>query len=144
MAEVLRLQVDAPGRVRWVAEERGELAEGRFRVDTVHSGLSTGTDLSFVKGTNPSLHRRFDPELRIFEDVVGEGTVTPGVPLPGYPVERFGYMQVGRVVESRTPAVEAGAMVAMTYGHRTGHDADPLAERFVPLPPRKGEFWRMR
>jgi NADPH:quinone reductase-like Zn-dependent oxidoreductase len=133
VTEVRRLQVDGPGRVRWVTEDRGGLGEGRFRVETVHSGLSTGTDLSFVKGTNPALHRRFDTELRLFEDGDG-GAATPDQPPPGYPVERFGYMQVGRVVESRTPAVAPGALVAMTYGHLTGHDADPLAERFVPLP----------
>src|SRR6187401_1547364 len=43
-------------------------------------------------------------------------------------------MQVGRVVESATPAVAVGTVAAMTYGHRTGWVADPLVERFVPLP----------
>jgi threonine dehydrogenase-like Zn-dependent dehydrogenase len=37
-------------------------------------------------------------------------------------------------VESATPAVAVGAVGAMTYGHRTGWLADPVAERFVPLP----------
>lgn len=134
VAEVRRLQVDAPGLVRWVAEERGGLADGLFRVDTVYSGLSAGTDLSFVKGTNPNLNRRFDAELGLFEDVEDGYPVTRGQSPSGYPVERFGYMQVGRVVDSRTPAVEPGALVAMTYGHRTGHDAAPVSERFVPLP----------
>ena len=40
--------------------------EGQFDVETVFSGLSTGTDLSWVKGTNPALHRRWDPELGLF------------------------------------------------------------------------------
>jgi threonine dehydrogenase-like Zn-dependent dehydrogenase len=43
-------------------------------------------------------------------------------------------MEVGRVVESRTPAVAEGTLVAMAYGHRTGYVADPLVDRFVPLP----------
>lgn len=38
------------------------------------------------------------------------------------------------MVESRTPAVAVGTVAAMTYGHRTGYVADPIAERFVPLP----------
>ncbi|MEK8105108.1 zinc-binding alcohol dehydrogenase [Micromonospora sp. M12] len=38
-------------------------------------------------------------------------------------------MQVGRVVESATPAVAVGTVGAMTYGHRTGWLADPVAER---------------
>ncbi len=37
------------------------LREGQFDVETVFSGLSTGTDLSWVKGTNPALHRKWDP-----------------------------------------------------------------------------------
>jgi threonine dehydrogenase-like Zn-dependent dehydrogenase len=134
VADVRRLQVDAPGRVSWVAEERSDLAEGSFRVDTLYSGLSTGTDLSIVKGTNPMVNRRFDAELGIFEDVGDRSAATAGQTRPGYPVERFGYMQVGRVVDSRTPAVEPGGVIAMAYGHRTSHDADPRAERFVPLP----------
>jgi threonine dehydrogenase-like Zn-dependent dehydrogenase len=31
--------------------------------------------------------------------------------------------------------VAEGALVAATYGHASGHDLDPLAERFVVLPP---------
>jgi threonine dehydrogenase-like Zn-dependent dehydrogenase len=91
----------------------------------VHSGISAGTELSFVKGTNAHLTATWDVELGLF---------TPGAPPTPYPVDRLGYMEVGRVVESRTPAVAEGALVAMTYGHRTGYLADPLADRFVALP----------
>ena len=51
-----------------------------------------------------------------------------------YPVRGIGYMQVGRVVETRTRAVREGSTVAMAYGHRTGYVADPLQDRFVALP----------
>jgi len=91
----------------------------------VFSGLSTGTDLSWVKGTNPALHRRWDPELGLF---------MPGAPDVGYPIEKFGYMQVGRVTDSATPAVQQGDLVAMTYGHRSAYRADALTDRFVRLP----------
>jgi threonine dehydrogenase-like Zn-dependent dehydrogenase len=52
-----------------------------------------------------------------------------------FPLNFLGYMEVGRVVESRTPAVAVGEVVAMTYGHKTGHTADPFKELVVPLPP---------
>ena len=101
------------------------LHDGQFDVATVFSGLSTGTDLSWVKGTNPALHRRWDAELGLF---------MPGPPDVGYPVEKFGYMQVGRVTQSATPAVQAGDLVSMTYGHRSVYRADVLVDRFVTLP----------
>jgi threonine dehydrogenase-like Zn-dependent dehydrogenase len=115
-AGVVRLRDDSP---------REEIRKGQFDVDTLFSGLSTGTDLSWVKGTNPFLHCRWDPELGLF---------TPGPPDAGYPVERFGYMQVGRVTASATKAVREGDLLAMTYGHRTGYRADVLVDRFVRLP----------
>ena len=76
----------------------GALRDGQFDVETVFSGLSTGTDLSWVKGTNPALHRRWDPELGLF---------MPGAPDAGYPIDKFGYMQVGRVTDTATAAVAA-------------------------------------
>jgi threonine dehydrogenase-like Zn-dependent dehydrogenase len=99
--------------------------DGQFDVETVFSGLSTGTDLSWVKGANPALHRRWDPELGLF---------MPGAPDVGYPIDKFGYMQVGRVTNSATPAAQQGDLVAMTYGHRSAYRADALADRFVKLP----------
>ena len=89
------------------------------------SGLSTGTDLSWVKGTNPALHSRWDAELGLFRS---------GTPNAGYPVTTFGYMQVGRVTQSATDTVSTGDLVAMTYGHRSRYRADALADRFVCLP----------
>ncbi|MEE3922249.1 hypothetical protein V2I01_40080 [Micromonospora sp. BRA006-A] len=76
------------------------------------------------KGTNPYL-RHLGRRARA---VPAREASTP------YPVTRLGYMQVGRVVASRTPAVAVGEVGAMTCGHRSGWVADPLTERFVPLP----------
>src|SRR6188508_3786004 len=83
------------------------IRDGQFDVETVFSGLSTGTDLSWVKGTNPALHSRWDAELGLFR---------AGTPNAGYPVATLGYMQVGRVTESATDAVSSGDLLAMTYG----------------------------
>jgi threonine dehydrogenase-like Zn-dependent dehydrogenase len=117
--------VSGPGRVELVEQDADELREGTFRVETLYSGVSAGTELSYVKGTNPYLHVTWNTDLGLFQ---------PGAASTPYPVRRLGYMQVGRVVESATPAVEVGTVGAMTYGHRTGYLADPVAERFVPLP----------
>lgn len=117
--------VTGPGRVELVEQDAAEPRDGQFRVETLYSGISAGTELSYVKGVNPYLRLAWDAELGLFR---------PGAPSSPYPVTRLGYMQVGRVVASRTPAVPVGAVCAMAYGHRTGHVADPLAERFVPLP----------
>ena len=113
--------VTAPGRLE-IREEQVE--PGPFRVRTLFSGVSAGTELSYVKGTNPALHSTYDPALGLF------GTA----PADAWPVTRLGYMEVGRVEESSTPAVAEGTVVAMTYGHRTGWTGDPLRDRVVPLP----------
>ncbi|MGN9778392.1 zinc-binding dehydrogenase [Micromonospora sp. H33] len=117
--------VTAPGQVELVEQDRAPLAEGTFRVETLYSGVSAGTELSFVKGTNPYLNVTWNADLGLFQ---------PGDASTPYPVTRLGYMQVGRVVESATPAIAVGTVGAMTYGHRTGYVADPVKERFVPLP----------
>ncbi|MGP4056026.1 zinc-dependent alcohol dehydrogenase [Mycobacterium sp. 4D054] len=118
--------VERRGEVRLRDEPSpGPVREGQFDVQTAFSGLSTGTDLSWVKGSNPALHRRWDPELGLF---------TPGEPDAGYPIDKFGYMQVGLVTESVSPAVAPGDVVAMTYGHRSAYRADALTDRFVKVP----------
>ena len=100
-------------------------AEDEFVVQTLFTGLSAGTELSYYKGTNPYVHAAFDAELGVFRhDQRGEG----------YPVERLGYMEVGRVTESRSSRVEPGELVAMAYGHRTAYTARVGVDRFVVLP----------
>ena len=120
------IEVAGPGRVVVREEPRGPVRDGTFRVSTLFSGISAGTELSYVKGTNPFLAQRWDAALGLF---------VPGDPDGGYPVTRLGYMEVGTVTESRTTAVAEGATVAMAYGHRTGYDGDPVTDRVVPLPP---------
>jgi threonine dehydrogenase-like Zn-dependent dehydrogenase len=78
-----------------------------------------------VKGTSPFLRRRFDRRLRLFED--GESTGR-------YPVRCLGYMEVGRVRQSRSAAAPVGTTVAMAYGHRDFYRADPRSEHVVALP----------
>ncbi len=124
--QVRALVVDAPGRAALRPVPDPALADGGFRVRTLASGVSMGTELTWYRGTNPALHSSFDAALGLF---------APGRPAQGYPVERFGYMQVGLVEASRSPVVPEGARVAMTYGHRLGHTSPgTAAERAVLLP----------
>jgi hypothetical protein len=119
------LGVESAGRMAIFSYEEGPLAEGHFRVDTLYTGLSAGTELTFFKGSNPYLHASWDEQLCVFR---------PGAPSLGFPVPYLGYMEVGRVSESRTPTVAVGEVVAMSYGHKTGHTAHSLHDFFIPLP----------
>ena len=128
MSDVLTsrsLGVRAPGALEWLSVEDRPLEPGRFRVDTFFSGFSAGTELTYLKGTNPYLHASWDPAWGIFR---------AEEPAEAYPVAQLGYMEVGRVTESRTDAVADGALVAMAYGHRTGFVADAASDRFIVLP----------
>jgi threonine dehydrogenase-like Zn-dependent dehydrogenase len=113
--------VTKPGHLEIVEEDP---APGPFRARTLFSGISAGTELSYLKDTNPALHSRFDPVLGLFG----------GDPEGAYPVTRLGYMEVARVEQSHTAAVADGSIVAMTYGHRTAYTGDPVRDRVVVLP----------
>jgi threonine dehydrogenase-like Zn-dependent dehydrogenase len=102
------------------------LPVGGFRVRTLYSGLSAGTELTYFKGTNPYLHARWNAELGLFEE---------GAPSTRFPVRVMGYMEVARVTEASDGApVEPGQLVGMRYGHKTAHAADPARDVVVPLP----------
>ena len=137
--DVRVLQVRQPGEVTWVARRDGPLADGCARLDTVASGVSAGTELTFLKGTNPAA-RGYDARLGLFAPPSGEGpephpSAAPTAAAGGALVDKLGYMQVGLVVASRSPHLVEGSRVAATYGHATGHDLDPRTERAVVLPP---------
>ena len=120
------LGVASPGHPAFFELEQPALDDGCVRVQTVFSGLSAGTELSFVKGTNPYLSSRWDAELGVF---------VHGQPTYSFPVRSMGYMEVGRVVETRDPELPAGALVAAAYGHRDVHVLDPGRDVCVPVPP---------
>ena len=119
------LGLSGPRQATLFEEEPRAPADGEFLVHTLYTGLSAGTELTFYKGTNPYLHTGFDKELGVFDATR---------PAARYPITRLGYMEVGRVVDSHTDAVEPGQTLAMAYGHRTAHVADAASERYVTLP----------
>ena len=118
-------------------EERA-VGAGEVRLRTIYSGISAGTELSAYRGTNPYLTRRWDSERRVF----AEGTTFR------YPLEGWGYEQVGEVVEvaDDVTLVRPGERVWGIWGHRSsavvGEDA--VAERTLgELPSMRGVFARI-
>jgi len=50
--------VEGPGRVAVRDEPRAPVPAGGFQVTTIFSGVSAGTELTYVKGTSPFLSER--------------------------------------------------------------------------------------
>lgn len=119
------LGIEAPGRAYFFSYEEGPPPPDHFRVETLYTGISSGTEATFLQGTNPYLHSSWDEEFGLFQ---------PGEPTTHYPVPFLGYMEVGRVTESRAHGVREGAIVAMAYGHKSGHTANALHEFYLELP----------
>jgi len=94
-------------------------------VVTEWAGISAGTEVALVRGTDPQHSLSWDPALRSFR---ADG------PPAGYPIPRLGYMEVARVAESRHPDLAEGALVAMDYGHRTAACADPSTMPVIAVP----------
>ncbi|MGK5448188.1 zinc-dependent alcohol dehydrogenase [Streptomyces radiopugnans] len=124
---VRTLGVREPGKPAFFTEPHPERADGRFRVETLFTGLSAGTELAALKGTDPFTHRSWNRELRLFEDRRPTARAR-------YPMPCMGYMEVGRVTGSGPDGPPPGATVAMAYGHRTAYLADPARDHVVPLP----------
>ena len=125
MADCRSLGVRAPGELAYFDLELPPLEDGGVLVRTLYSGLSAGTELTYVKGTDPGFTSRRDPDLAVFVD---------GEPSRSYPVVAMGYMEVAEVVETRRADLPVGAVVAAAYGHRSAHVLGPDAV-VVPVPP---------
>ncbi|WP_220185227.1 zinc-binding alcohol dehydrogenase [uncultured Paracoccus sp.] len=96
-----------------------------MRLDLMYTGLSAGTELTFMKGTNPYLHSRWDDQRGVF---------IPGEASAQFPVNFLGYMEVGRVSDSRAHGFAAGDVVGASWGHKTGHTANPDHDLLLKLP----------
>ncbi|MCZ2857738.1 zinc-dependent alcohol dehydrogenase [Blastococcus sp. VKM Ac-2987] len=135
MSTVRTLVVPRAGVLEIEETPEPPLADGRFRAETLYSGVSAGTELTWYRGTSPYLATGWDAELGLFG---------PAGATRSFPVRRLGYMEVARVTDSRTAAVAAGAVVAMAYGHSTVVHGDPVGQHVVPLPagldPRLGVY----
>jgi threonine dehydrogenase-like Zn-dependent dehydrogenase len=123
--QIQSLGIEREGQAYIFPYGEGDAPEGQVRLETLYTGFSAGTELTFMKHTNPYFHSRWDADRGVF--IAGE-------PSLDYPVPFLGYMEVARVVESRTPAFRRGQVVATTFGHKSGHTADPARDVLIPLP----------
>jgi threonine dehydrogenase-like Zn-dependent dehydrogenase len=125
VSTVRTLVVPRAGELDVAETPEPPLADGLFRAETLFTGLSAGTELTWYRGTSPYFSAGWDADLGLFDRER---------PAQQFPVERLGYMEVARVTDSRTLAVAPGSVVAMAYGHSTVVHGDPLAQHVVRLP----------
>ena len=85
------------------------------RLQTLYSGISAGTELTAYRGSNPYLHKQWDPTRKLF--IPGDQTSLT------YPVSGWGYEEVGEVIElgSEVKDVSISDVIFGTWGHRTHH-----------------------
>lgn len=124
--QIHSLGIEREGQAYIFPYGEGDPSDGHVRLETLYTGFSAGTELTFMKHTNPYFHSRWDADRGVF---------IPGEPSIGYPVPFLGYMEVARVIESRTPAFTRGQVLATTFGHKSGHTADPARDVLIPMPP---------
>ncbi|MET1052503.1 MAG: zinc-binding alcohol dehydrogenase [Mycetocola sp.] len=106
------VQFTQPGSVELVETDAAPLIPGAVRVATWYSGISAGTELTAYRGTNPYLNATWDSERRLF---------VPGQPSFAYPVQGWGYSEVGQVVEiaDDVTTLAVGDVVHGIWGHRS-------------------------
>jgi 2-desacetyl-2-hydroxyethyl bacteriochlorophyllide A dehydrogenase len=127
----------SPRLAEVIDEQTEPLAADEVRISTLYSGISAGTELTAYRGTNPYLNKRWDEERRIFVD---------GSTSFEYPVNGWGYEEVGEVVEigSDVTTVAIGDVIWGTWGHRTEtiQKVDRAEKRILPAgaDPRIGIF----
>lgn len=117
----------SPGKAEVVDFEDTGPGAGEVRVDTVYSGISAGTELTAYRGSNPYLHSEWDDARRLF---------VPGSSSASYPVDAFGYEEVGRVsaVGDDVEGDLVGQLVWGTWGHRSSvvRPVEWARERILP------------
>jgi threonine dehydrogenase-like Zn-dependent dehydrogenase len=110
MARVVRFV--EPGLVSVVDYEDPPMEPAQVRIETLYSGISAGTELTAYRGSNPYTSKRWDEATRMF---------IPGEASFGYPIDGWGYEEVGRVAEVGAEAqdIQVGDVVYGTWGHQS-------------------------
>lgn len=119
------LGFEAPGEPYFFEYAEGPPGDDQIRLETLYTGFSAGTELTFMKNTNPYLHSRWDEGRSVF---------VPGEASQHFPVPFLGYMEVARVVEARGGGFAEGDVVGATYAHKSGHTAMAGQDLLVKLP----------
>jgi len=107
-----------PGTVVFESYADPSLEPKEVRLRTLYSGISAGTELTAYRGSNPYLHKQWDPARKLF--------IPSEQPTLTYPVIGWGYEEVGEVVEvgDEVQDVSIGDIIFGTWGHRTHHIVD--------------------
>lgn len=128
MKVVRHLVLSAPQQPAIETYDARPLGSKEVRLQTLYSGISAGTELTAYRGSNPYLHKQWDPARRLF--------VPDGSPSLAYPLTGWGYEEVGTIVDvaQDVTAVGVGDHIYGTWGHRTHHilDAAYAAPRILP------------
>ena len=113
-----------------VDEEEPALGPDEVRLQTLFSGISAGTELSFYRDTNSLRTKHWDKDRRLFVAKSAGSLNTPSLIPPvrvfpsassyEYPHDGGGYEEVGKVVEvgSDVTDVNQGQVIWGTWGHR--------------------------
>jgi 2-desacetyl-2-hydroxyethyl bacteriochlorophyllide A dehydrogenase len=85
---------------------------GEALLETLYSGISAGTELTAYRGSNPYLEHQWDATRRLF---------VPGDSTHHYPLDGWGYEEVGRVTAVGSPEDQdlVGRVVWGAWGHRS-------------------------
>jgi len=130
-----------PRTIGFAETEDRALAANEVRLQTLYSGISAGTELTAYRGSNPYIHKQWDPGARLFRPA--EQTSMK------YPISGWGYEECGKVVEvgSEVSQVKPGDVIYGTWGHRTHHivTEEYASKRILPanLDPILGIFSQM-
>ena len=119
------LGIEAPHQPYLHGYDEGPPRPGQVRLEMLYTGFSAGTELTFLKNTNPYLHSRWD---------AGRGVFVGGEAEAHYPVPFLGYMESARVIESDAWDYRPGDVVGAVFGHKSGHTADPFNDVLTKLP----------
>jgi threonine dehydrogenase-like Zn-dependent dehydrogenase len=131
------VRFSSPRVVEVVPDMERTLQPDEVLIRSLYSGISAGTELTAYRGSNPYLNKRWDDSSRLFVD--GDTSIS-------YPVDGWGYEEVGEVISLGTAAgdIEVGDVVWGTWGHRshTVKKADWAAQRILDasVDPRVGIF----
>jgi threonine dehydrogenase-like Zn-dependent dehydrogenase len=140
MPQVVRFA--APHSVVVAEFPPSRLQSGQVRVRTLYSGISAGTEMTAYRGTNPYVVSEWDPDSRLFAGRA-QGELA-------YPLDGWGYSEVGEVVEVAPgdgDAPQVGDLVWGIWGHRSEAclDASQAARQVLPagVPEEVGTFSRV-
>jgi 2-desacetyl-2-hydroxyethyl bacteriochlorophyllide A dehydrogenase len=123
------LLLTAPRAIALAEYEDPPLRADQARAEAIVSGISHGTEIALYRGASPFDRRRFDLDLRLFEQDAGAEQ---------YPL-RPGYEWVGRVrsVGAEVRGIAAGDIVHATLPHRETHSvtiADDAPSPWLVVP----------